>query len=106
MAAPLLLRGQYKTHYLDSNTLFLSNDNAPPRFVLGEVFVEALSFLFAEAPPRANEVFVGGSFEFFKRHRKRGKAVRWQHPSFGGLRRPRREFQLLFVFGSCPPALP
>ena len=104
MAAPLLLRGQYKTHYLDSNTLFLSNDNATPRFVLGEVFVGALSFLFAEAPPRANEVFVGGSFEFFKRHRKRGKAVRWQHPSFGGLRRPRREFQIFFfVFGSCPP---
>ena len=95
---------QAENEFLASNIYCLSNDNAPPRFVLGEVFVGTLSFLFAEAPPCANEVFVGGSFEFFKRHRKRGKAVRWQHPSFGGLRRPRREFQFFFfVLGSCPP---
>ena len=30
-----------------------------PRFVLGEVFVGTRASLFAGAPPRANEVFVG-----------------------------------------------
>ena len=55
MAALHLLRGEYKTQYLDPNIIFLSDDNASPRFVLGEVFVGTL-VPFAGAPPRANDV--------------------------------------------------
>ena len=74
----------------------LSKDNAPPRFVLGEVFVGTLSSLLWGLPLVETKYFKGKLHGCFLDIEGKGKARGLQHSLFGGLRRSRGEFQHFF----------